>query len=86
MNGFLDKIKHDFYLNSSINILDNNQILIENCKKILECNDILVRIISSDFEIEIWGSNLTITNFSSKTISVNGEVQTVTLIKRRKNK
>lgn len=85
MSGFFDKIKHDFYLNSSISILDNNQILVENCKNILECNDILVRIISSDFEIEIWGANLTVTNFSSKTVSVNGEVQTVTFIKRRKS-
>ncbi|NLZ46727.1 MAG: hypothetical protein GX896_08555 [Clostridiales bacterium] len=85
ISDFFEKLKRNFALNSSVTILNNKQVLIENCKNIVECNDILVRIISSNYEIEVWGVNLKISNYSSKTIAVNGEIQSVNVVKRGKN-
>lgn len=83
---FIEALKRSVALNSSVTILDNKQVLIENCKNIVECNDVLVRIISSNYEIEIWGVGLSISNYSSKTVAVNGEIQSVNLTKRRKDR
>lgn len=86
MIGFLEKLKRNYYMNSCVSVLDNKQVLIENCKTILECNDILVRIVSSGFLIEIWGKDLTANNYSSKNVSVNGEIQSISLTRRSKGK
>lgn len=85
MFEFLDKIKREFYLSSQVSVLDNNQILIENCKNILECNENLVRIISNRFEIEIWGRELVLTNYASNTIIVKGNIDSITINERRKD-
>ncbi|MBE6837653.1 MAG: hypothetical protein E7509_06680 [Ruminococcus sp.] len=86
MFSILEKLKRGYYLSSQISILDNNQILIENCKNILECNENLVRIISNNFEIEIWGSDLFLTNYASNSVLVKGKISSICINERRKSK
>lgn len=84
MSDLLNNLKRQFYLNSQVMIMDNNQMIIENCRNILECNENLVRIISCDFEIGVWGSELTLSNYSSKTVCVEGKIQSIEITERRK--
>lgn len=74
--------KEAMYLNSYISIIDNERVIIENCKTILECNDMLVRIITKEFEVEIWGSELSITNYATVSVEVCGTISSVSLQKR----
>lgn len=86
MLKILEKLKRNYYLSSQVSILDNNQILIENCNTILECNENLVRIISNNYEIEIWGNNLLLTNYASNSVIVKGKITSVTINERRNRK
>ena len=54
----IGKTKEFMSLNSHITILDNRAAIIENCKQILECNEVLARILTGSFEVEIWGKDL----------------------------
>lgn len=85
MSVFFDNFKSRFYLNSQVKIFDNSQMLLENCKNVLEVNENVVRVISSCFEIEVWGTDLSATYFSSKTVMIKGKIQNVNITKRGKN-
>ena len=86
MGSIFEKIKRDFYMSSQLSVIDNNQIYIENCKNILECNENLVRILSNNFEIEVWGSELFVTNYSSNAVLVKGKITSISINERRKHK
>lgn len=84
MSDILRSVKKKISLNSQISIIDNQKVLIENCKSVLEVNENLVRILSSDFEINVWGNDLNLTNYSSNAVSVNGKIKSMEIIERRK--
>ena len=86
MSGILNNIKKEFYGNAQISIMDNSNMKIENCSNILECNENLVRLNACDFEVSVWGDSLVFSNYSSRTIIVHGNIQSVELIERSRRK
>ncbi len=80
---FTGKAKEFMCLNSYINILDNTKVVVENCKQILECNEVLARICTGSFQIEIWGHDLSLSNYCEEYIEVNGVIESVSLVSRR---
>jgi sporulation protein YqfC len=63
-------------------------IEIENCKKILEYNDIYLKIMTSNLIVEIWGKDLKINNYGTDGIVVSGRIDSIEFTKRsgwRKN-
>lgn len=70
-------------MSSHISILDNTVAVIENCKQILECNEILVKIQTGRFEIEVWGTGLMLSNYCSESIEIRGRISSVNLIVRK---
>ena len=76
-----NSIKRNIYNNlqyiSSIEIVGNNKIIIENCKKILECNEIMIKLKTPFFYITVWGTELFINNFNKENIIVNGKISSV---------
>lgn len=81
---FIDKAKEVTSLNSHITILDNKTALIENCKQILECNDVLTRILTGSFEIEIWGKDLFLNNYCTESVEVRGVIESIKLTAKSK--
>jgi len=73
------KAQKALYYNTFIQLIDNEKAIIENCKRIVECNDILVKLVTRNFYIEIWGQNLTINDYNSESIVVNGKITTIEL-------
>lgn len=80
---FAGKAKEFMCLNSYINILDNNKVIVENCKQILECNEVLAKVLTGSFQIEIWGNNLSLSNYCFECVEVCGVIETVSLTSRR---
>lgn len=84
-----EKIKHSgkarefMCLNSHITILDDNVAIIENCKQIIECNEILAKILTGKFEIEVWGTNLSLSNYCTQSVEVRGKISSVNIISRK---
>ena len=65
-------VKNKTYNNTNINITDNIHLEIENCKKILEYNDLYIKIKTSTLTICIYGSNLKISDYNTDGIIVDG--------------
>ena len=56
--------------------------VIENCKQIVECSEIMAKVLTGSFEIEIWGSGLTMSNFCSDSVEIRGKIESVKLVSR----
>ena len=50
----------------------------------MECDDILVKLLTADFYIQIWGQLLTISDFNSEYVIVNGKVSSIEILPRGK--
>lgn len=74
------KIKRFINMDTQIQITGDHEVLVECCKKILEYNDIMVKVRTWDMTIQIWGTNLSVNDFSSRGIYVCGKIQFVELM------
>ncbi len=54
--SFFGMTKELTALSSYISITDDRAAVIENCKQIVECSEIMAKVLTGSFEIEIWGS------------------------------
>lgn len=70
-------IKSKLYLNTNINITDNTRAEIENCRRIIEYNDIYVRLATSTVTVKIWGSGLRISDYNRAGVIVEGKISSV---------
>lgn len=68
--------------NTNIQITDNSSVEIDNCRKIIEYNDIYVKIRASTVTIEVWGRNLSINDFNRPGIEINGVITNIELSKK----
>ena len=77
-NSIVSKyVKKKLYLNTYMNLTDNTHLEIENCQKILEYNDIYVKIKTSTLVISIWGQNIRISDYNTDGIIVDGKFSSV---------
>lgn len=65
-------VKKRLYINTFMALSDNTHMEIENCRKILEYNDIYVKIQTSTLTISIWGKNIRISDYNNDGIVVDG--------------
>ena len=66
-------------LNSYISIID---VLVENCRSINECNEIMVRVSTKENDVEIWGSELKVTNYTNTSMLVEGRINSVNVTRK----
>lgn len=83
MKRISELAKRSLYLSSCISIIDNDTVIIENCKSINESCDIVVKITTSDNILEIWGQNLSVTSYTNTTIEIKGTVFSVNIEGKR---
>ncbi len=76
VNGWL-------YLETSLHLLGNEELRIENCIRILEYNDVLVRVQTRDMTIEIWGTRLRVYDYNDASIIVKGKISSLSLSEKR---
>lgn len=84
LNNIRRSARKTLFLNTYIQIIDNEKVIVENCKHIVECDDILVKLLTADFYIQIWGQLLTISDFNSEYVIVNGKVSSIEILPRGK--
>ncbi len=70
-------MKERTYSNTHINITDNAHMEIENCRKILEYNDLYIKIKTSTLTICIYGNNMNISDYNTDGIVVDGNFSTI---------
>lgn len=76
-NNAKNIIRKNLYLNTNMSITDNTEIVLENCKKILEYNDIYIKISTSTITFQIWGKELEITDFEGKGLIIKGKFSSI---------
>ncbi|MGN1480596.1 YabP/YqfC family sporulation protein [Porcipelethomonas sp.] len=77
----IDKGKRFINMETQIQITGNREVLVECCKKILEYNDVFIKVRTWDMTVQIWGSGLQVNDFNSNGIYVYGNIQSVELMK-----
>lgn len=70
-------------LYSYITITSDSTVMIEGCTQIVECNEVLVKVLTKLFSVEVWGSGLALNSFSNSTVSVTGSICSVGLERRK---
>ena len=66
-------------VSTTLHIVENRDVLVENCRRILELNDVLVRLRTGRLSIQIWGQGLTVTDLNAGGVRVSGEIRNVEL-------
>lgn len=77
-----DKTRDKLYMNPGIHIESNREVLIENCRRIEEYNEVFIKIISGRLCIQIWGSDLKAYDFKTKGLIVRGRLSQIEFIER----
>lgn len=70
-------IKKRLYLNTYMNLTDNTHLEIENCKRIIELNDVYVRLKTSTVTLQIWGEELRISDFNTAGVVIDGKISSI---------
>lgn len=80
MESRLDNVKKSLQLNSQIVICDDSYVEIEHCTRIMEYNEIYLKVkISSSLIVEIWGSGLILSDYGDAGIAVRGKISSIEL-------
>lgn len=79
---FLDAARRKLCTNTNLHVMDNDYIQIENCKKILEYNDIYLKIRTSNMILQVWGQSLNISDCNNDGIIVRGEISSIEFEKK----
>ena len=78
LRGAMSKLyKKKLYLNTNINITDNTRVEIENCRRIIEYNDIYVMLSTSTVKVKIWGSDLKISDYNMDGVIIDGKISSL---------
>ncbi len=67
------------YLDTYVHLHGNRELRVENCIRILEYNEVLVRLRTRDMTVEIWGSGLRVDDFNDSSVSVRGRISSISL-------
>ncbi len=77
-----DKTRDILYLNPGIYIEGNKEMMIENCRRIEEYNEVFMRLIGGGLCIQIWGSGLRAYDFKTKGLIIRGKITQIEFIER----
>ena len=64
-------------MDSNVSIKACKEVRIEGCKRILECNEVLIRIRTIDCNVIVWGEELKLECYNENIITVYGEISSV---------
>lgn len=70
-------IKKRIYLNTYMNLTDNTHLEIENCKRIIELNDVYVRLKTSTVTLQVWGEDLKISDYNTAGVVIDGKISSI---------
>jgi hypothetical protein len=67
---------------SLITVSDDSEVIIESCKRIIECNDIKCTVLTHGYIIDVWGAELTLTSFANGNVGVYGKIQSISISRK----
>ncbi len=70
-------VRKQLYLNTYMNLTDNTHLEIENCKRIIELNDVYVRLKTATVTLQVWGEKLRISDFNTAGVVIDGKISSI---------
>ena len=74
--------RETLYLNTSIHISGNNELIIDSCQRIEEYNEVFMRLLSGGLYINIRGSNLRAYDFRTGGLVIRGCIENIEFTER----
>lgn len=62
------------YLDSYLHLHGNRELRLENCRRILEYNDVCVRLRTRDLTVTVWGTGLRVFDYKDSSVLVTGRL------------
>ncbi len=78
----LDRLRSFSGLESVVTVTAGKYICLENCRRILEYNDIRIAVQLIDSQLHIWGSGLLADSYSPGSLIVYGDIQSLEWIRK----
>jgi hypothetical protein len=69
---------------SGIHIESNRELVVENCRRIEECDEIFMQFISGRLRVQVWGSGLRAFDFKTRGLVIRGRITRVEFAERRR--
>lgn len=83
MFGWLaELVREDLFLNTNIHISGNNELIIDSCERLAECNEVYMRLISGNMCINVRGSDLRAYDFKTGGMVIRGKIEQVEFTER----
>lgn len=74
-------LTNKFYLNTHMTLTDNTHLEIENVKKIVEYNDIYIKVKTSNMTVAVWGEKLSVSDYNVDGIVIDGVFSSIEFLK-----
>ncbi|MBR3629675.1 MAG: YabP/YqfC family sporulation protein [Oscillospiraceae bacterium] len=71
------------YLDTYLHLHGNRELRVENVRRILEYNDICVRMQTRDMTVTVWGTRLRVSDYSDSSMLVTGQITGIELGEKR---
>ncbi|MBQ8079303.1 MAG: YabP/YqfC family sporulation protein [Oscillospiraceae bacterium] len=72
-------LQHWMVLDSYLHLHGKEAVRIENCRRILEYNEVLVRVQTYDLTVAVWGTGLRVFDYNDSEVIVRGDISSVEL-------
>lgn len=66
-------------LETYLQLCGNRELKLENCRKVLEYNEIRIVVQTTELILEIWGRNLEADSRTPECLWIHGEIQSISL-------
>ena len=76
--------REKLFLSEGIHISENKELIIDNCRRIEEYDQVYMRIVSGGLTIDIRGNDLKAYDFSTGGLVIRGCIEQISLTERRR--
>lgn len=80
--GFAGKLKDLACLGSYVTVEDDRSVLVENCRQICECSEIMAKVCAGDYFIEVWGEGLKMSEYTQDSVYINGRIESIKIVQK----
>lgn len=69
---------------TGIHIEGNRELVAEDCRRIEECDEVLMQFISGHLRVQVWGSGLRAYDYKTGGLVIRGRIERIELAERRR--
>lgn len=77
-----EKAREMLYLDTGLILEGNREMIVENCRRIEEYNEVFMQLISGSLCVQIWGSGLRAYDYRTGGLIIRGKISRIELSER----